>query len=624
MARGNARVNAGVWAVGDGVRVNPETGKLLEARPDIHADAPRDDWRGGSLVWDAAAGRVRLHAARNEFVAFQAIVGADTPLRDITVRLGALRGPGGATIAAPHVALFKAWYVKVDKPSSGYPKTSLGPGWYADALMPAEADGVVKLEIPDRRNGIGPSQRNHAVWVDLYVPRNRKDAPPGRYTGTLSVVWPGGRKDLAVDLEVWDFALPDEIHCRGDIYNGSLRRMPPQQELLWYQMARRHRFQPGVAHYRPDLTIRGETVRIDWKAYDRRLGRYLDGSAFTEAQGYWGPGRGEALGHILLPFDCSHGGKNWGWPLAMPMDQPPADGAKRDAKMAAFEKVWLETCRLFKQHFDADPRMRKVRKVIFLGHLDESYNEAAYAKMIYYCKLLRRGFGEKWFTFRIDGGYSASAMEKLCPYVDLWVCHTAGYDTAKMDRFRARGVEPWFYGPMVYESRANSASGSNTLTDLELLSCRGVGWAAWKLRSGYCQWEFDALYDEKKQLKRPTRPYEPAWRRAMNCRYGRNEYNGSGLLIYRGELTGQAGPIASIRLKAHRRGFQDYEYFHLLREARLGRDADAMVNTILVAKPFGRSAVGNINIWKHDPDAWEAVRLRAGKLLHKAATRNTP
>ena len=92
----------------------------------------------------------------------------------------------------------------------------------------------------------------------------------------------------------------------------------------------------------------------------------------------------------------------------------------------------------------------------------------------------------------------------------------------------------------------------------------------------------------------------------MNCRYGRNEYNGSGLLIYRGALTGQAGPIASIRLKAHRRGFQDYEYFYLLREARLGSQADAMVNSILVAKPFGP---GSWRLYDTEADPGETMNL---------------
>jgi hypothetical protein len=408
-------------------------------------------------------------------------------------------------------------------------------------------------------------------------------------------------------LDVWDFALPDEIHCRGDIWNDTLLSMSEGQEMLWYQLLRQHRLQPGVAYYRPELKLEGTNVTIDWTEYDRRLRRYWDGSAFTGTHGYWGPGYGQPLDHCLLPFDCGKQGRG-GWPLGVPQNGPTP----------AFEAIWLETARQVREHLDSFPESRNIRKVLFLGGLDESYDGAAYQRMIYFSKLLRRGLGRDWFQYRIDGGYDAAAMEELQPHVDLWVCHTAGFDEATIARFRRLGGEPWFYGPMVYERHANSACGSNTFTDLDLLTCRGVGWAAWKLRSGYCQWEFDACYDDTGVLRRPTKPFDARWTEAMNCRYGGQEYNGSGLLVYRGTLDGRGKPLPSIRLKAHRRGLQDYEYFWLLREVGMGTQADELVNSVVVAVPFGRAAMGNVDIWKHESELWDEARLRAGQLLHAA------
>ncbi len=60
-----------LWAVSDGVRVNPVTGQVFEARPDIHKDYPAGDFRATNSVWNAPAKTVSLKAARNEFVAFQ-------------------------------------------------------------------------------------------------------------------------------------------------------------------------------------------------------------------------------------------------------------------------------------------------------------------------------------------------------------------------------------------------------------------------------------------------------------------------------------------------------------------------------------------------------------------------
>ncbi|MHC4406187.1 MAG: glycoside hydrolase domain-containing protein [Planctomycetota bacterium] len=589
-----------VWATGDCVRVDPQSGRYREDRADIHSDYPGGDYRRRNALWDAAAQAVTLRAARNEIVAFQVIVEPSRPVSNVRVRLDRLVGPEGAAIAGRNLAILKAWYVRVTARSSGYEKLSLGPGWYPDALLPtADDNGSLRFDVPDPANGIGPGQRNQTVWVDVCVPRDRANAPPGEYRGELAVSWPGGRQMIGVSLSVWDFALPERTHLAGDIWNGSLRRMDPDLELAFYQMARRHRFQPGVAGYRPGVSVRGTEVAVDWSDYDARLAKYFDGSAFTEAHGYWGPGRGVPLGHVLLPFDVD-------WPVAV-----PEQNGKEEA-----EAVWLETARRFKAHFDADPFRRAVRKIVFIGRLDESYDEAAYRKMIYYCDLLRKATGRRWFDYRIDGGYGQEAMEKLQGHVDLWVCHTIGFDRDKIAHFRRQGVEAWFYGPMIYERRGNSACGSNTFTDLDLLTCRGVGWAAWKHRSGFCQWEFDAFYDEKTGVFRPEDAGDRAWREAINCRYGNGRYNGSGLLIYRGEPMGLDGPVASIRLKAHRRGFQDYEYFWLLQQCGEGATADGLVDSVVHAVPFGSASIGNTEVWRNDPEVWEKARRRAGDLLH--------
>jgi len=578
-----------IWVTNDGVRVNPETARYFEDRPDIQPDYPTGAYQQHNLIWDGS--RVTLHAARNEFVSFQVVVSSLEPASDVRVAFDHLLGPSGAKLDGRSVALFRAWYVKVKRPSYGYAKSSLGAGWYPDALVPVAPGEPVVFGLPGAENGI-PGQRNQTVWVDLYVPHG---TPSGDYRGLITVSWPGGRREVPVELAVWGFALPDEIHCRGDIYNNSLAGMRPELEMRYYQLARQHRFQPGVVYYRPKLRTDGAQVRIDWSDYDGRLRRCLDGSAFTGGQGYWGPGAGLPVDHLILPFDCERGSnRGRAWPAPQPEGGPTRE----------FEQVWVETARQFREHFDADPHWRRVGKIVFLDGLDESYNQAAYDKMVYYCKLLREGMGEHWFLNRIDGGYSREAMEQLSPYVDLWVCHTVDFDAEKVRCFRERGTEAWFYGPMIYEEQANAGCGSNTFLDLDLFTCRGVGWAAWKHRCGYCEWEFDWNADA-------------AWHEAENYKADgdRVSYNGSGLLIYRGEAIGRSEPIPSIRLKAHRRGFQDYEYFWLLREAGREAEADALVDSVIHAVPFGASSVGNRRIWRNDPEEWERIRLRAGSLL---------
>jgi hypothetical protein len=571
-----------VWAVSDGVRVNPVTGGLLEARPDIHADYPREDFRRRNLVWDAQTRTVSLHAARNEFTAFQVIVETDQPLEEVDASITGL----------PRAAIFKEWYIQVRRPSTGYERSSLGPAWYPDALMPYRRSGLntgFPFSIPDLHNNI-PGQKNHAIWVDLYVPFERTAAPPGVHGGQLKITWKGGEASLAIALEVWDFALPQESHVPGDIWNGSMKSMPPEEELAYYQLARQHHFVPLIYAYCPKLRLEAGKAALDWSEFDARLSRYLDGTAFTERHGYWGPGYGLPLDHMMLPFDVEkQGNRATAWPMAVPPQ----------GRTPEYEAVWKDVARQVREHLDKDSNWRKVRKIAFLNGLDESYSEDAYEKMMYYGKLLHEAMGRGWFQYRIDGGYTPEAMEKLGKEVELWVCHTVSFDIDLVTRLREKGIDTWFYGPMIYEQKKNSGCGSNTFLDLDLLVNRAIGWVGWKYRSGWVEWEFD-------------HNAFAAWYEAENFKEPRRIYNGSGQLIYRGAVMGYRQPVASIRLKAQRRGLQDYEYFWLL-----GARADDLVNRIVYKRPFGKRAMLDTEIWKNNPEDWESARLEAGRRLAK-------
>ena len=271
--------------------------------------------------------------------------------------------------------------------------------------------------------------------------------------------------------------------------------MTDEQELCWYQLLRQHRLQPGVAYYRPGLKIEGTQVTLDWITYDCRLSKSLDGTAFTDNTGLGARFRG-AAGAPAPPFIHKTGHADGGWPLSL-----PATGTSPD-----FERVWVETARQVRQHLDARTETRQCRKVVFLGGLDESsYNQEAYAKMIYYLRLLRQGLGKEWFQYRIDGGYDSAAMKSNSSRMWTCGCATRLVSTRQDGPLSPAGGRAVVLRPMVYERAANSACGSNTLTDLDLLTCRGVGWVAWKLCSGFCQWEFDAFYDDTGRLRRRVR-----------------------------------------------------------------------------------------------------------------------
>ena len=154
-----------LWAASDGVRVNPVTGQVYEQRLDVHKDYPAGDFRAANSVWNAPSKTVSLKAARNEFVAFQVIVEGSKPTIEVNASFSGLTGPNGARIDGQYAAVFKEWYVHVRRATSGYERSSLGPGWYPDALLPQRHGHLYSgfpFSIPDLYNNI-PDQRNQAL-----------------------------------------------------------------------------------------------------------------------------------------------------------------------------------------------------------------------------------------------------------------------------------------------------------------------------------------------------------------------------------------------------------------------------------------------------------------------------
>jgi hypothetical protein len=85
---------------------------------------------------------------------------------------------------------------------------------------------------------------------------------------------------------------------------------------------------------------------------------------------------------------------------------------------------------------------------------------------------------------------------------------------------------------------------------------------------------------------------------------------GEGILIYPGSRVGTAEPAPSMRLKYLRDGIQDYEYVELLKQSNLSSFIDAVI------RPIAR----DWHTWTQDQSVLEAVRLEAGRELHRLSS----
>src|SRR5215213_7545125 len=274
-----------VWAVNDGEKVE---------RDDLNNPNKR-----GNSAWDGR--KIKIFGARNEVIAFQVIVEAEQAgIKQLFVRLPELRrrgGRAGIRYGAPApdptnyvgrpIQIFSANYMNVEKPSRaewvyapGSPAAPQDPtGWKPVQLVPENARagrGGFPLSV-------GAAQ-NQAIWIEVYTSRK---LPAGIYGGRVEVNADGRKVSVPIELELFDFTLPDQNSMDAMIYYESLQPVMYQGRDLdaaYHRFAHRQRVELVHAY---DIAKAG-AVR----------GRFT-GADFTRARGYEGPG--ERVGNRLIP-----------------------------------------------------------------------------------------------------------------------------------------------------------------------------------------------------------------------------------------------------------------------------------------------------------------------------------
>ena len=151
----------------------------------ISATRPVPERRGSAI---------RIAAARNEAEAAQFVVRPSVPLHGFNAVPEPLSGPGGAVIPQDRITLSRVRYVDIERPTD---KTG-AVGLWPDPLPPFSAPINV------------PAATNQPVWVCVKVP---KDIPCGIYKGSIQLSGDGYAAKVPLEVEIFDFALPDRMSC---------------------------------------------------------------------------------------------------------------------------------------------------------------------------------------------------------------------------------------------------------------------------------------------------------------------------------------------------------------------------------------------------------------------------
>ena len=179
-------------------------------------------WVAPSLVrvgkTDAAGttSSISLSSARGETVDTQIVVqGPSGGLTNVNVSASALTGPGGATIPASNVTLYREYYLTVTGTANygGGSNPPLGSGTYPEPLIPFNdpetgAPLCGTAATLKACNATISAGQNQPYWIDISVPHGVTNSPPGTYTGSISITSAQGNVTVPVTLTVWNFGLP--------------------------------------------------------------------------------------------------------------------------------------------------------------------------------------------------------------------------------------------------------------------------------------------------------------------------------------------------------------------------------------------------------------------------------
>jgi hypothetical protein len=554
-----------VWAVNDGEKVE--------------RDAVDHPLRARNSAWDGKA--VRISGARNEIVAFQVIVEADgSGIRALSLRLPSLVSPAGRITYKPPapdptdyldrpIQIFGVNYMHVETSSHaswvyrrGTPAAPADPtGWKPVQLVPENARaGRGGFPI-----AVAPNQ-NQAIWVEVYIDRARK---PGRYGGTIEVRADDTRRRLPIELEVYDFALPDDNSMHAMLYYSSDQAERYQGRNLdpaFHRLAHRHRVE--LVHAYDEKTIQNVWGRFS-------------GADYIRANGFEGPGAG--VGNVIAPRTFYGPGRDF--------DERASAWAHSDSWMT-FLRAKLPRAITF-LYVPDEPRPPEYPRIVALAENIHSNPGPGRALPIF---------------------VTSTYVEPLDAAIDIWCSGPRGFILDRVASERARGRQYWFY------NGGRPAGGAITI-DAPATDARATIWAAFKhdvqvyfywhsvhwrhnaQKEGERNqnvWANSITFDNRKEAKRT--PDDQGY------------IHGDGVLIYPGqellhpeEDRGVPGPIATIQLANFRRGLQDHQYLTMAR--RMGLNAVvADVLTAIVPRVF--SDAGERVSFPETGDPYEAARVK--------------
>jgi len=499
-----------------------------------------------------------LKAARNETEDAQIAVRVPKGVEVAEARFSFsdLAGPRGAALAKKHLSAHWVWYTYVlnNPPQNTDPTSYLrkAPAFFPDAFLEQPA-----IAIRDAWT--------QPLWVSVKVP---KGTPAGTYTGVVTVRLKtrGGEAEtlrVPLALTVWPFTLPDEFHLRHTEWSHPLLlaeyyHLEPWSDAHWQWL---EKVAADMAAHKQDMILtpfatlvkvrreKAGNLQFDFSLLDRwvRLHRKA-GVAWIEG------------GHVA--------GRAGGWESDIVWGRfPITDASGKPVNTAALsEEEWEPYLEAFLKAIHAHLKRRgwAVRYVQHVADEPTPQNEASW------CSRARKV--KQWLPGvpRIDAVMS-SGLEGC---VDIRV--------PQIQEIHPGGPRPPRETLWSYVCLAPQGQYPNRFLDYPSIRNRIIFWLSFTMGlKGFLHWGYNYWGRwHGVPVNVDISPWMDATGGSIYCADRQPLPAGDPFLVY----PGKHGICSSLRWEVIRKGFEDYEYLHLLERAAKKTGAKAAAARKLLAR----------------------------------------
>ncbi|HEY1692809.1 MAG TPA: glycoside hydrolase domain-containing protein [Polyangiaceae bacterium] len=634
-----------VWANEGGDKVTQD-----ELRATGHTSAVANS------IWDGTC--IRAFGAKNEVISFDVVLeAASAKASKVSFALSNLTGPGGAVIrstarstdklfdwTSTEAELFYVRYLQIQGLSqqaygtlatwqeATFPKRAQCPGmtqatpdskptgsgcawaqrpvankFYPDIAVPLEL--VPTFDIA--------ASSNQSIWADVYIP---KTAPSGVYGGMVTVSENGAvTHKVPVSLRVRNFALPDAPSAKtmlftsyGDLgprYAGVAYPNPgtPQDTLI--QTALKN--ERLMAH-RHEISLIGDDANQTGTQPGADYVGVLDGSFFSSANGYAGPGTGSGQDVYSIG---TYGGVT--------------ENSTQSAFTSAFNgwETWFEANSPNTERF-----------MYLCDEVECQQGTPTITTQLQWWAAIN-GVGAKLHTMAtqplLDAPSTLSDPTSGWPFSQgVSASGTSTGGTSAADQSAADAVVAAEPTRRIFSYNGQRPGAGSCATEDDGVALREQPWGQYKKKIDRWFWWEATYYDDNQQGLGQVDLFSSAntfGTATSDPSYGTNGgANGNGLFMYPGTDTvfpsssyGLDGPIASLRLKHWRRGIEDVDYVTLaaaIDPASVSALVDKMVPSVLWEQqchdPTNDCSYTYAPVtWSDNPDDWEAARAQLAHII---------